>query len=133
MAPSTLQLARDVMQALSERDRPRLTALADPDVEWRSFFAELGEGGAYHGHEGMEHYIDDLSDAFEIVRAEVDDGVAVGDVAVLVGRIHYRGKGSGIENEMPAGWMLKFRDGRVIRFRAFREPGRALEAIALGD
>jgi hypothetical protein len=44
---------------------------------------------------GPDRYLSDLTDAFEIARAEVDDGVRIGDVAVLVGRIHYRGQGSG--------------------------------------
>ena len=75
----------------------------------------------------------DLTDAWEIVRADVDEALGVGDVAVLVGRIHYRGKGSGIEDETPAGWMLKFRQGKVVHFRAFREPERALEAAGLSE
>jgi ketosteroid isomerase-like protein len=65
------------------------------------------------------------------VRADVDDGVGVGDVAVLFGRIHYRGRFSGIETETPAGWMIKVRDGRVVCIRAFREPEKALEAVGL--
>jgi hypothetical protein len=75
----------------------------------------------------------DLDDAWEIVRAEVDSELAVGGVAVLIGRIHYRGKGSGIETETPAGWVLKFREARLILFRAFRDPAKALEAIGLRD
>ena len=73
----------------------------------------------------------DLEDAFEAVFAEVDDTLAVGDVTVLVGRIRYRGRGSGVESESPAGWMLKFRDRKLIRFRAFREPEQALQAVGL--
>ena len=46
--------------------------------EWHSFFAELGEGGIYRGHEGTRRYLHDLADAWEIVRADVDDGIAVG-------------------------------------------------------
>ena len=133
MSEETLKLARDVMGALSEGDFARLVALADPDVEWRSFFAELGEEGVYRGIDGMRRYVNDLSEAWEIVRADVDDGVGVGDVAVLVGRIHYRGKGSGAEDATPAGWMLKFRQGKVIRFRAFRDPEKALEAVGLSE
>jgi hypothetical protein len=75
----------------------------------------------------------DLNDAFEIGRAEVDDGLGIGDVAVLVGRIHYRGKGSGMESDSPAGWMLKFRDGKVLCFRAFREPQTVLESVGLSN
>jgi ketosteroid isomerase-like protein len=129
MSSRTLELAREVMDALSRRDLQRLTAFTDPEIEWHSFFAELGEGGVYRGHEGTRRYLSDLGEAWEIVRADVDDGIGVGDVAVLVGRIHFRGKGSGIENELPAGWMLKFRRERVVLFRAFREPDQALEAV----
>ena len=78
----------------------------------------------------MRQYADDLAEAWEFVRAEPDDGIAVGGVAVLVGHIHYRGKGSGAESRDPAGWMLKFRDGKVLCFRAFRDPERALEALS---
>jgi ketosteroid isomerase-like protein len=127
----TIELARQLIAALNRRDLSMLTSRADPDVEWHSFFAQLGEGGVYRGHDGARRWLRDLDDAWEIVRAEVDDEIAVGDVAVLTGRIHYRGKGSGIETETPAGWMLKFRDGKVTLFRAFRDPEQALEAVGL--
>jgi ketosteroid isomerase-like protein len=133
MSQGTLELAQRAMAALSRGDLPGLIALADPEVEWHSFFAELGEGGVYLGHDGTRQYLGDLVEAWEVVRADIDDGLAVGDVAVFVGRIHYRGKGSGIETETAAGWMLKFREGKVIRFRAFREPAQALEAVGLSE
>jgi ketosteroid isomerase-like protein len=129
MSQENVELARQVMDALSGRDLSRLLAFADPEIEWHSFFAELGEGGVYRGLDGTRQYLSDLNDAWEIVRADVDDALGVGDVAVLVGRIHYRGKASGIETESPAGWMLKFRQGKVVCFRAFREPEQALEAV----
>lgn len=131
MPRDTLELAREAMDALSQRDLARLIALADPDVEWYSFFAELAEEGVYRGHDGTHRYMRDLDDAWEVVRADLDDALAVGDVAVLVGRIHYRGRNSGAETETRVGWMLKFRDGKLLRFRAFREPELALEAVGL--
>ena len=130
MAQETLKLAHEVMDALSRGDFDQLVALCDPEVEWHSFFAELGEEGMYRGAEGMRQYVSDLAEAWEFVRAHVDDGVAVGSVAVLVGHIHYRGKGSGAEAEDPAGWTLKFRDGKALRFRAFRDPEQVLEALS---
>jgi ketosteroid isomerase-like protein len=132
MSQETVDRARRVMEALSRGDLETMVSFADPGVEWHSFFANLGEeGGVYRGHDGTREYVSDLRDAWEIVRADIDDAIAVGDVALLVGRIHYRGKGSGIETESPAGWMLRFHDGRLIRFRAFREPEKALEAVGL--
>jgi ketosteroid isomerase-like protein len=132
MSREIFDLAVQALDALSRRDVSRLVALADPEVEWRSFFA-IGEGGVYRGHDGTRRYLSDLDDAFEVGRADVDDGLAIGDIAVLVDRIHYRGKASGVETETPTGWMLKFRDGKVLSFRAFREPKEALEAVGLAE
>jgi ketosteroid isomerase-like protein len=129
MSQETVELAREVMATLSRGDFERLLTLAHPEAEWHSFFAELGEGGVYRGIEGMQEYVNDLSDAWDIVRADIDDALGVEDVAVLVGRIHFRGRGSGLETALPAGWMFKFRDGKVILFRAFRDPAQALEAL----
>jgi hypothetical protein len=72
----TLGVAREAMRALSEREFDRLLELADPGVEWHSFFAGIREGGAYVGLDGMRQYVDDLTEAFDFVHAEVDDGVA---------------------------------------------------------
>lgn len=119
------------MEALSTRDLERLLVLSDPEAEWRSFFASLSEGGTYRGHDGLRRYLGDLTDAFESLHANVDDQVAVGDVVVLVGHIHYVGKGSGLELSTSAGWVIKCRDGKVILFRAFREPEQALASVGL--
>ena len=125
------QLARHVLELLSSGDAARVNELADPDVEWHSFFAELADGGVYHGHEGTKRFMNDINDAWETVRGDVDDAHCVGDTAVLVGHIHYRGRVSGLETEAPAAWLTRFRDGRVICWRAFREPRKALEAAGL--
>jgi ketosteroid isomerase-like protein len=131
MSNENLAHGRRLLSLLSAGDFEALVELTHPEVEWRSFFAELSEGGVYRGHDGMRKYAEDLRDAWDMVRAEADDGVAVGDVVLFVGRIRYRGKGSGAEDATPAGWVLKFRDGKAISFRAFRDPERALEAAGL--
>ena len=132
MSRENVELARQVMDAISRRDVSALVAFAHPEVEWYSLFA-IGEGGVYRGHDGTRRYMSDLDDAWEIGRADIDDAVGVGDVVVLVGRIRGRGKSSGADAEQPVGWMLRFRDGKVLRFRAFREPEQALEAVGLSE
>jgi ketosteroid isomerase-like protein len=132
VSDQTIELARQALDALGRRDISRVIELTDPEIEWHSFFAELGDEGAYRGHDGTRQYMHDLNDAWEIVRADIDDGLGVGDVALLVGRLHYRGRSSGVETETSAGWMLKFRKGRVVEFWAFREPERVLGTLDLG-
>ena len=129
MTQTTTELALEVLDAISHRDLQRAIGLADPEVEWHSFFADLGAGGTYRGHDGTRSYMADLEEAWEIVRPDIDETLAVGDVAVLVGRLHYKGRGSGVETETPAGWTLRFREGKLLSFRAFRDPESAIAAI----
>jgi hypothetical protein len=81
----------------------------------------------------MRRYARDLSDAWEFLRTHVDDILAVGSVVVLVGRLHYRGKGSGVETESQTGWVIKFRRARVVYMRRFPEPEQALLRLGLSE
>jgi ketosteroid isomerase-like protein len=132
MSQENVELATQVLDAIAQFDFPRMIAMTDPEVEWKSFFA-LGEEGVYRGHDGMGRYANDVKDAWDVLRPEIDGAIEVADVALLVGRLRYRGKGSGVETESRAGWMFKFRNGRVLIFRAFREPERVFEAVGLWE
>lgn len=130
MSRENLALAHEVIDAVERRDLEGLIDLTDPNVEWRSAFV-AGSGGVYRGHAGIREYVRDMKDAWDIVRLDVDHEIAIGEVVVFVGRIHYRGKGSGVEAESESGYLLKFRGGRVVTFRPFRDPEKALETIGL--
>jgi ketosteroid isomerase-like protein len=127
------ELAQRVLAAVARHDVSYLADAADPEVEWHTLIAGLGETGIYRGHDGTRRWLSDLDDAFGGTHADVDDGIAVGEVVVLVGRLHYRGRASGAESESPIGWMMRFRRGKVIRFRVFRDPEDALEAVGLRE
>ena len=133
MSQANVELAVQVMDALGRRDISRVIALTDPEVEWHSFFAELGDKGVYLGHEVTRQYMRDLNDAWEIVRADVDNGLGVGDIALLVGRIHYRGKASGVEIEQPMGWLCTLQDGKLAGMLFYSSHAEALEAVGLSE
>jgi ketosteroid isomerase-like protein len=122
---------RLVLTAISERDSAVVLQLTHPEVEWRSFFAALFESGEYHGHDALRQYFRDLDDAFDVIRPEVLQLLDLGNVVVGVGRVCYRGRASGVETEEAAGWVFRFKEGKVISFRAFREPEKALAVVGL--
>ena len=132
MSRENVELAGQLLDAIARRDLPFLIEFTDPEVEWRSFFA-LGEQGTYRGHDRLRQYVRDLSEAFEHLRPEPTDLLDAGNIVIGVGRICYRGRESGVETESPAGWMFRFRDGKVVCFRAFREPEQALETVGLSE
>ena len=123
--------ARRVLSAVTDRDVDALLQLTDPEVQWRSFFAALLESGEYRGHDALRQYFRDLDDAFEVIRPEPVQMLDVGDLVVVVGRVWYRGRASGVETEEAAGWVFKFKSGKVVSWRAFREPERAFAAVGL--
>lgn len=133
MSQENVEVLRQVFAAIADRDHARLVELTDPDVEWRSFFAALLPKGEYRGHDGLRDYLEDVAESWESLRPELIDALQVDDLVVGVGRIRYRGKESGVETDETAGWMLKFRDHRVIVFRAFRNPSEALESVGLSE
>jgi ketosteroid isomerase-like protein len=106
-----------------------LVAAADPAVEWHSLFAGLERRGVYRGHSGTRQYMDDLDEAWEVGLAEVDDALSTGSTAFLVGRIRYRGRESGVENTTEVCWVLRFRSGKLLQFRAFRDPEKVLALL----
>jgi len=118
---------------VARQDLSRLLELTDPEVEWQSFMADLGSGGTYRGHEGIHQYVQDLSEAWDLLLSEVDDTLAVGDFVLIVAQVRYRGKGSGVEAKSPAGFLVKLRDGRILKMRAFRDPEHTIEAVGLRE
>jgi ketosteroid isomerase-like protein len=122
------ELVHEVLAAIGRGDVERLLDLTDPEVAWQSFFAEL-HGREYRGHAGLHRYMRDLEDAFEDIRPVARDLLCVGPLVIAVGSIHYRGRTSGVETESAAGWVFRFGDRKVLRFRAFRDPVETFEAI----
>ncbi len=127
VSEQTLDLARRVLDLMGQRETDELVAVSDPDVEWYSLFA-MGAGGVYRGHDGTRNYMRDLDDAWGVSYADVTGMLAIDDVAMAVGRIVYRGKDSGLAGDTAVGWVLKFRDGKITYFRAFRDPAQVFGA-----
>jgi ketosteroid isomerase-like protein len=131
MSQQNIELSRELVEAVAQKDADGLVELTDPEVEWHSFFAQLGEGGVYRGHEGIRRYMSDLMDAWEVWRFFEHGVLAVDDLVLMMGHFEYRGRDSGIETiSPPAGVLVKFRDGRAVFMRSWRDPARALEAAA---
>ncbi len=128
-----MELSRAVFDAVARQDVSRPIELTDPEVEWRSFFALGEEGSVYRGHAGIRRYVSDLNDAWEVVHPDIDGAIGVGAVVLLVGRLHFRGRSSGVETESHSGWVMRFDKGRVVSFRAFAEPEHTLAAAGLED
>ena len=131
MSQENVGAVREIAAALGRRDVDCFLELSDPAVEWHSSISVVSEGGAYHGHDGIRQYMSDVIETFEDLEATLDHVIDVGDLVLAVGRLHYRGKTSGVETEADMGWVFRFRQGKVVYLRAFRDPEEALATTGL--
>jgi ketosteroid isomerase-like protein len=102
---------------------------AAPDVEWEP--ARAGTEGAFHGHEGLRAFVKDTEESFEVFQGSVSEVRGLGDRVLGFGVLRIKGRGSGIEIDVPVAAILTFRDGLLVRFKDYGDPQRALEAAGL--
>jgi ketosteroid isomerase-like protein len=70
---------------------------------------------------------------FESFSLELERVFPVSDAVVSVHRFRGRFRETGIEFDVPLTWLCTFRDGRVVRWRAFPSEEEALEAAELRE
>jgi ketosteroid isomerase-like protein len=110
----------------------------DPKIEWdstgaRSLVPDLA--GVYWGHEGVRTYWRQWLEAWRDLTYDVQDVLDAGDeVVVLICNQRQRGRYTGIVTELPPYAMVfTFRDGKIVRYRAFPDQVEALKAVGLEE
>jgi len=90
--------------------------------------------GHYVGHEGVRRLFADTAENFELFELRADDVRAVGqDRVLMAGIVHLRGRGGGVEMDIPYAGVTTFRDGKMSRWEDFRDRRLALEAVGLAE
>ena len=91
------------------------------------------EATVYRGDEGIRQFIRDVDEVLPQIQVELLEIRDLGERIVASGRLYARGRASGVEVESPIGWVIEFREGRVIRMRDYLDPKEALEAAGLSE
>jgi hypothetical protein len=90
--------------------------------------------GPFVGHEGVRKFFADNATNFELFQVRLDDVRDLGEDRVLViGTIHIRGRGAGVETDVPMAGIATYREGKLSRWEDFRERRAALEAAGLEE
>jgi ketosteroid isomerase-like protein len=130
MSASNVELFRLSAEATMRGDEPALLELVDERFELEPLRAATE--GTFHGHDGVRAFLKDTADSFERFDLTYDDVRDLGDDRVLaLGSIHIRGRGSGVETEVPTAVIASFRDGRMTHFKDYGEHETALAAAGL--
>ena len=133
MSQENVEIVRRGYEAFNRGDREAWLATLDPNVELVFPFLELEGQGPAHGHSGAAQLWDTWRTTFANASFEVDTIRDLGDTMFVALRVRGRGTGSEVPIEQRGWHVMNWRDGRVIRVRAFLREAEALEAAGLAE
>jgi ketosteroid isomerase-like protein len=88
----------------------------------------------YRGREELREWFNEVEEAWESIRVEVEEITEAGDDRAFVGLfLTGRGAGSGVETELRAWQVNWFVDGKTARRQVFLDRAEALEAAGLSE
>jgi ketosteroid isomerase-like protein len=131
MSDETVALAYQWREAFNRGDLDWMLEHSDEEVEFVPLRAKTE--GVFHGHDGVRRFWKDTLESFEVFQSgelfEVHD---LGDRVLWIGTIRVKGRGSGIETEVPTASIAAFRDGLLVHFKDYGDRDEALAAAGLG-
>jgi ketosteroid isomerase-like protein len=116
MPSRQLDIARRGIEAYNRGDLEALFELVTDDVEF-VVPDTMANSGTYVGAEGFQAMIGQWDEAWDEFRVEIEEMIEEGDVVIVSVAQFGRGRGSGIETQMGAAHLMRFRDGRLSRWR----------------
>lgn len=112
--------------AMNRLDAEALLAMVSEETVFEPLRSQTE--GAFVGTEGMRRFLADTAETFDLFKASYPDIRDLGDGRLLaIGTLRLRGRGSGVESDVPLAVVAEFRDGRLLRFKDYGDPRLALQ------
>ena len=131
MSQENVELAYRTYDAVNRRDLDALLALMDDDVEAGSRLVHVE--GAYHGHDGVRRWWENVFAVWPDYSIEVLEMRDVGDLTIAA--LHTRGHAARSWMEMPETvWHVnRLRRGKCVWWRTFATRAEALKAVGRSE
>ena len=134
MSEENAEIVRRAYEAFNRGDIDGALAVLAPDFEYTPSGAIPGVVETYRGPEGFRRFVGWLLDQFDDVQFEINDVIEHGDDQLVFRHTNRgRGKRSGVETSWDVWQVMRFRDGKPVRARAFTTREAALEAAGLSE
>jgi ketosteroid isomerase-like protein len=106
--------------------------LMDPEIEWvnPAYAVEPGTRRGYEEFAAASRAVLDIYGDYRVSDINVYDA---DDQVAVRARVATRSKGNDVPIDADRGYVFAIRDGKVIRFAWFNDPGEALKAVGLTE
>jgi len=130
MSHENVAVVRRQFQALGSGSLDSAAALWHPEIDWRAVEGAADDVGVMRGGAALRRYYQDWFDAFDQLRAEVDEVIFESDDRVAVS-VHNSGRGraSGVETEGRYYVVCTLKEGLIVSGREHATRAGALEAV----
>jgi uncharacterized protein len=132
MSQENVEIALAGYDAFNRGDFEAVLATLDPAVEWWPA-ADEPITGPYRGHDGYRRLVGEMREYVPDLRAEVEEAFAIDDHVIACLRFRGSGRDSGAPVEIRETNVARFRDGKIIEVREYREKADALAAVRLAQ
>ena len=132
MSQENVQVVRDGYDSFNRGDIEEIVATLDPDIEWWPATDEPITQ-PYRGHDGYRTLVAEIREYVPDLQAEIEEIFAVADRVVTCLRFWGRGRDSGVPVEIRETNVARFRDGKIVEVREYRDKAEALEAVGLSE
>ena len=130
MPEENVQIVRELVEAFNARDLDAAFAVLHPEAELHPLRAQL-EGKAYVGHEGLRELLADFDQDWEYVQMDPEEFREADDKVLVLGRLRARARASGMDLDVPMGFVWTLREGEVVHGRTFSDQAEAVRAAGL--
>jgi len=128
-AAEKVRVAERLFDAFGRRDLPSMLDLLHKDILFLPMTASVTRTGEpYRGHDGLRRYVLDVEEHWHELTVHPVQVRAAGEAVVVLGMASGRGAAGSFEN-VPATWVLKFRDGLVARIQIFSDVRHVVGAL----
>lgn len=125
-------LLTSALDALAEGDSAPFWAIFDPDVTFHEASC-LPYGGVYQGIEATRRAHGNVSSHYSSMRSVMEAVLASRDIVILYQTITFEVAANGNTGSLPVAEVFRFRNGKVIEWRAlYFDAGMVARALA-GD
>ena len=131
MSLENVEVFRQAAEAINQGDVEAALALVADDAIVKA--ARSAVQGDYLGHDGVRQFLADTAESFELFQLNPVEVRDLGDQVLAIGTIRLRGRGGGVEMEVPMAGVAVIRSGKLNRWEDFRDRRLALEAVGLSE
>jgi hypothetical protein len=125
-----LELGRRVIDEINRGNIDAVVARCHPEIEFVPYLASVEGGGAYRGHEGMRRWWSEREAVWGQISMDAVEGEPLPGGLLMRGTLTARGRGSGVEMEMPFAAAARLEDGLVTWWGFYRTDEEALAAFS---